>query len=90
MWRQTGSAAPCDPASAAATNRVAGLMSDVVELLEVPDDMAVLARRGQRFRLATAAARRRFMARRVSRRGAPRSRGARPVVSAGRTLQQGR
>src|SRR6266542_3441286 len=34
-WRQTGSPAGSDPDSAAATNRVAGPMSDIVELGEV-------------------------------------------------------
>src|SRR3954467_1142282 len=36
-WRQTGSQRRGDPASAAATNRVAGLMSDTVELTDVPE-----------------------------------------------------
>lgn len=34
-WRQTGSRRRCDRASAAATNRLAGLMSDAVEFAEV-------------------------------------------------------
>ena len=40
LWRQTGSQMGRDLGSAAATNRVAGLISDVVELAEVPERFA--------------------------------------------------
>src|SRR4051794_27068805 len=36
-WRQTGSGRRRDPASAAATNRLAALMTDVIELTDVPE-----------------------------------------------------